>query len=201
MGAEATPSLASGHEGALSAALLVLQAAIVLEIALRVAACFPRPQDYFRSFGNSFDFIVIALSLMPAVGALGIISRLIRLARLVRIVSVSGALRNFASGRIRGIAAVISAALLLGLLGYVMALAGFYLFAASGPGHWASLAGALRTVAALLVFWEGLAAFTGVASGALWSYLVILYLGELAIVLELLSHLTGRATAAGMDPC
>ncbi|HTV78177.1 MAG TPA: hypothetical protein VMF03_07965 [Steroidobacteraceae bacterium] len=165
MGAEATPSLASGHEGALSAALLVLQAAFVLEI---------------------------ALSLMPAVGALGIISRLIRLARLVRIVSVSGALRNFASGRIRGIAAVISAALLLGLLGYVMALAGFYLFAASGPGHWASLAGALRTVAALLVFREGLAAFTGVASGALWSYLVILYLGELAIVLELLSPVLRR---------
>jgi voltage-gated sodium channel len=127
MGGEATPSVAAHYSGPLATVLVVLQAAFVLEITIRVVAYFPRPQDYFRKFWNSFDFIVVALALLPAIGGLGLISRLLRLARLVRIVSVSGALRSFTSGRTRGIAAVVSALLMVGLLWYVMALAGFYL--------------------------------------------------------------------------
>jgi voltage-gated sodium channel len=198
MGAEAMPSVAAHYSGPLSTVLVVLQAAFVLEITIRVVAYLPRPQDYFRKFWNSFDFIVVALSLIPAIGGLGLISRLLRLARLVRIVSVSGALRSFTSGRTHGIAAVISAILMVGLLWYVMALGGFYLFAASPAGHWESLASALTNVGALLVLQNIAATFTGIAPGSSWPYMTVLYAAELAIVVEMLSHLGGfRRPIAG----
>jgi len=189
MGAEATPPIAASYGGLIATILTVLQAAFVIEILIRVLAYLPRPQDYFSRFWNSFDFIVVALSLLPAIGGLGLVARLFRLTRLVRIVSVSGALRSFSSGRTRGIAAVISALLMLGLLWYVMALAGFYLFAATSNGHWASMASGLINVGQLLVIQKAPLVFSGVGVLASRSFLAVLYLAELAIFIEMVSHL------------
>jgi voltage-gated sodium channel len=196
MGAEATASIEENYGDLLATTLDVLQAAFVVEIIIRVVAYSPHPQNYFSRFWNSFDFIVVALSLLPAIGGLGLVSRLFRLARLIRIVSVSGALRNFSSGRTHGISAVASAALMLGLLWYVMALAGFYLFAASEEGHWGSLANGLSNVGYLLTIRNIAPIFSGIGALASGSYLAFLYLAELAIVLEMILHLLGRGTVA-----
>jgi hypothetical protein len=189
MGAEATPSIATRHGELIATILVALQAAFVIEILIRVLAYLPRPQEYFGSFWNSFDFIVVALSLLPAIGSLGLVARLLRLMRLIRIMSVSGALRAFSSGRTHGAAAVISALLMLGLLWYVMALAGFYLFASSSNGHWSSMASGLTNVGKLLVIQNIPIVFSGI--GALLSrcYLAVLYLAVLAIFMETISHL------------
>jgi voltage-gated sodium channel len=189
MGAEATPPLAARYGELIGTVLMVLQAAFVIEILIRVLACLPRPQDYFGRLWNSFDFIAVALSLVPVIGGLGLVARLLRLARLVRIVSVSGALRSFSSGRTHGAAALTSAFLMLGLLWYVMALAGFYLFAASSDGHWGSLASGLTNVGRLLVIQPAPLVFSGVGASLSRSYLAILYLAELAILIEVVSHL------------
>ncbi len=189
MGAEATPAIAATHGELIGMVLTVLQAAFVIEILIRVLSFLPRPQDYFGRFWNSFDFIVVALALLPAIGALGLVARLLRLMRLVRIVSVSGALRSFSSGRTHGPAAVTSALLMLGLLWYVMALAGFYLFAASSDGHWASMASGLTNVGELLVIQKTPRVFSGIGAGASRLYMAVLYLAELAIFIELVSHL------------
>ena len=189
MGAEATPAIAARQGELIGIILTVLQAAFVIEILIRVLSFLPRPQDYFGRFWNSFDFIVVALSLLPAIGALGLVARLLRLMRLVRIVSVSGALRSFSSGRTHGIAAVLSALLMLGLLWYVMALAGFYLFASSSGAHWASMASGLTNVGKLLVIQKAPLVFSGIGALASRLYVAVLYLAELAIFLEMVSHL------------
>jgi voltage-gated sodium channel len=195
MGAEATPPIANRYGELIGTLLMGLQAAFVIEILIRVLAYLPRPQDFFGRFWNSFDFIVVALSLLPAIGGLALVARLLRLLRLMRIVSVSGALRSFSSGRTHGAAAVISALLMLGLLWYVMALAGFYLFAASSFGHWASMASGLTNVGKLLVVQNVPLVFSGIGVLASRCYLAVLYLAELAIFIEMVSHLLGPRPA------
>jgi Ion transport protein len=199
MGAEATPSLAADYGVWIAAILIVVQGAFVAEIIIRVAAYWPHPLNFFRRFWNSFDFVVVALSLLPMIGGLGLATRLFRLARLIRIVSVSGSLRSFTTGRTHGISALISAALMIGLLWYVMALAGFYLFAAAAAqGHWASLASGLTRVGELLAFHDVGAAFAGIGVTASRAYLTVLYMAELAIFIEVITHLPeGPRTAAG----
>ena len=199
MGAEATPSIATNYADWIATILVVVQAAFVAEITIRVAAYWPHPRNFFGKFWNCFDFVVVALSLLPMIGGLGLVARLFRLARLIRIVSVSGTLRSFTTGRTHGISALISALMMIGLLWYVMALAGFYLFAASSQGHWASMAGGLTQVGELLVFQDVSAAFTGIGVSASRSYLTVLYLAELAIFIEVVSHfLKGPRAAAGI---
>jgi voltage-gated sodium channel len=200
MGAEATPSMANRYGELIGTVLVVLQAAFVIEILIRVLAYLPRPQDFFGRFWNCFDFIVVALSLLPAIGGLGLVARLLRLMRLMRIVSVSGALRSFSSGRTHGAAAVISALLMLGLLWYVMALAGFHLFAAASNGHWASMASGLTNVGRLLVIQNVPAVFSGIGVLASRCYLAVLYLAELSIFIEMVSHLLGPRAARGSAP-
>jgi|HubBroStandDraft_2_1064218.scaffolds.fasta_scaffold29706_2 voltage-gated sodium channel len=200
MGVEATPSIAAGYGELIGTVLSVLQVAFVIEILIRVLACLPRPQDYFRRFWNSFDFIVVALSLLPAIGGLALVARLFRLTRLVRIVSVSGALRSFSSGRSHGIAAVISALLMLGLLWYVMALAGFYLFAATSNGHWATMASGLINVGQLLVIQKAPLVFSGVGVLAARCFVAVLYLAELAIFIEMVSHFLSPAKPTRVKP-
>jgi voltage-gated sodium channel len=200
MGAEATPPMAARYGELIGTILVVLQVAFVIEILMRVLAYLPRPQDYFGRFWNCFDFIVVALSLLPAIGGLGLVARLLRLMRLIRIVSVSGALRSFSSGRTHGAAAAISALLMLGLLWYVMALAGFYLFAASSTGHWASLASGLTNVGRLLVIQNVPLVFAGIGALASRCYLAVLYLAELAIFIEMVSHLLGPRPTPGSAP-
>jgi len=196
LGAEATPPIATNYGGLIATVLVTLQIAFVVEILIRVLAYLPRPQAYFGSFWNSFDFIVVAASLVPAIGGLGLIARLLRLMRLVRIVSVAGALRNFSSGRTHGAAALLAGLLSLGLLWYVMALAGFYLFAASSEGHWGSLASGLTNVGTLLVAKPLPQVFAGIDALASRCYLAVLYLAELAIFLEAVSHLLRPPVAA-----
>jgi voltage-gated sodium channel len=199
MGAEATPSMEEAYGNLIAVTLTVIQVAFVIEILLRITAYWPRPQDFFHRGWNSFDFIVVALSLLPAIGSLGLVARLLRLARLVRIVSVSGALRNFASGRLHGTSAVISAVMTLGLLWYVMALAGYYLFSASGNGHWGSMAGGLTHVGQLLLVQHITAVFSGTDVVVARTYLAVLYLGELAIFLEMVSQLLRAAKPRRAD--
>jgi voltage-gated sodium channel len=201
MGAEATPNIEARYDSLISSTLGVLQIVFVIEIVIRIAAFAPRPQDFFRSRWNSFDFIVVALSLLPAIGGLGLLARLVRLLRLVRLVSVSNTLRGFASGRIHGLAALTSGSLMIGIFWYGMSLAGFYLFAATSDGRWVSMADALTSVARLLTF-QSVASIVAPrlsASPAGWVYIVVLYAGVLAILGITLHQWRGARTASSSD--
>ena len=201
LGAEATPDAAAEYAGPISATLAVLQIAFVFEILIRVAAFAPRPQDFFRGHWNTFDFVIVALSLLPAIGVPGLLARLVRLLRLVRLVSVSGTLRGFASGRVHGAAALVSAFLMSGIFFYGMSLAGFYLFAATSDGRWSSMAAASSTVLHLLTLRNVgpiVAARTSVSAAA-WAYIAVLYAGELAILGMTLHEFRRGPAAAPAD--
>jgi voltage-gated sodium channel len=68
---------------------VVSQAVFVVEIALRVASYGPRFQEFFRDGWNVFDFVVVALSLVPEIGALSFGARIVRVLRVLRVLRLA----------------------------------------------------------------------------------------------------------------
>lgn len=202
LGADAMPEVAAQHERIIAGLLILSQTAFVLEITVRICACAPYPLRFFSKPWNTFDFTVVALSLLPSVGSLAIVARLLRLLRLVRFISVSAALQNFVSSRVHGLATLLSASLMLLMFGYIMSLAGFYLFAATLPG-WSDLGEAAMNVANLITFrltFSSAQARTLLSFAVGAAYLVLLYAGALGLVLLAVRELRGVQASAAREP-
>lgn len=173
MGAEAVPSLADPWGEWLFGVFWVSQAWFVFEIAVRLLAHWPRLRGFFADGWNTFDFAIVLLSLLPAVGGVALVARVLRVARLLRLVSGVGLLRGFVRGGLGRGAHLAAGAVIYALVAYCFALVGFHAFGAVVPESWGHLAAALATVAALLVFQGGGALFELGAGGigflaALW---------------------------------
>lgn len=150
MGLETVPEVMTRHGEPLLFINDMIQGLFVLEITIRILAFWPSPFRFFRDGWNVFDFTVIALSLLPVGGQFATVSRLARLLRVTRMVSVSDELRLIVQTMLRSIPSMGHVSLLLGLLIYVYGIVGFYLFAATDPGHWGSLGTAMLSVFQLL---------------------------------------------------
>jgi len=144
LGLEATPDALDKYETVLGWVFLVSQVVFVVEIALRVLVGPPR--EFFRDSWNRFDFVVVALSLAPAVGDFALIARILRVLRLLRIVSVSEVLLGSLLRQDAGLQATLLATLLVLISGYIFALSGFHLFGDAMPA-WGSLASSTATLA------------------------------------------------------
>jgi voltage-gated sodium channel len=155
MGAEAVPSLADPWGDWLFGVFAVSQAWFVFEIVVRLLAHWPRLRGFFADGWNTFDFAIVLLSLLPAVGGVALIARVLRVARLLRLVSGLGLLRGFVRGGLGRGAHLAAGAVIYALIAYCFALIGFHAFGAVLPEAWGHLAAALATVAALLVFQGG----------------------------------------------
>lgn len=143
MGMEATPGAVDKYATALEWVFLVSQAVFVAEIAARWLVA--PPAQFFRDSWNRFDFAVVALSLMPAIGGFALIARIFRVLRVLRIVSVSEVLLGSLLRQDAGLRAVLLATFLVVISGYIFALAGFHLFGDSLP-EWSSLAHSVATL-------------------------------------------------------
>ena len=63
----------------------IFLAVFVVELALRLAADEFRPQRFFRSGWNVFDFLVVAAAFVPGLSANSTVLRLVRMLRVVRL--------------------------------------------------------------------------------------------------------------------
>ena len=66
----------------------VSQAVFVVEIALRILGYGPRFGAFFRDGWNVFDFVIVALSLVPVIGSLSFAARVVRVLRVLRFLRV-----------------------------------------------------------------------------------------------------------------
>jgi voltage-gated sodium channel len=144
MGLEATPEAFDLYGTVLEWVFLVSQVIFVVEIGLRwwVAPA----GTFFKDSWNRFDFAVVVLSLLPAVGEFALVARVFRILRVLRVVSVSQVLWGSTLRDDAGLRALSLAVLLLLLSGYVFALSGFHLFGDSSP-EWSSLAHGVASLA------------------------------------------------------
>ncbi len=160
IGVETSPRLMAAYGRLLHLANYAFQVAFVTEILLRMAACGPRLGQFWRDPWNTFDFAVVAVSLIPAVGPFSTIARLARLLRVTRLVSALPDLRLIVGTMLRSIPSMGHVVAMLGLLLYVYAVVGYYLFHNADPQHWGSLGAAFLALFQVLTL-EGWADLQG----------------------------------------
>lgn len=137
---------------------LVTQIIFIAEIAIRLLAHGPGILPFFRDGWNCFDFTVVAVSLVPAAGPFATVARVFRLLRIMRLVSVSDNLRATVSGIGRSLSSLFYVSLVFGLVMYVFAILGFYLFGDSTLTQWSSLGSSLLVLLQILTLdgWSSL---------------------------------------------
>jgi voltage-gated sodium channel len=150
IGVETSPTLTARYGAIIGAIEMLIQTIFVIEIAIRLLACWPRPATFFRSGWNVFDFLVVTASLLPQAGAFAMVARLARLMRITRLVSAFPELRLIIGTMIKSIPSMGHVIVLLSLLLYVYAVLGFHFFRESDPAHWGSLGAALLTLFQML---------------------------------------------------
>ena len=136
--------------GALDVANDVILGLFVLELAVRIAAFGRRPQDFFRSGWNVFDFVVIAASFVPGVRENATLLRLVRLLRVVRAVRLLPDLRVLTVAVGRSIPGVASLAAITLLLVYVYGMIGWLIFDEHDPQNFGNVGQAMITMFVLL---------------------------------------------------
>ncbi|WP_203338648.1 ion transporter [Nocardioides limicola] len=112
--------------GALDTVCLTI---FVIELALKLFANGPR---FFLGGWNVFDFVVVAIALVPASGSLSVL-RTLRVLRVLRLISAFPKLRFVVEALVRSLPGLVSIGGLLVLVFYVAAVTATNLFGQSHP--------------------------------------------------------------------
>ena len=114
----------------------------VVEIALKLVVY---RHNFFRSGWNVFDFLVVAVTLLPTGEGLSVL-RALRILRALRLVSVVPSMRKVVNALLRAIPGMTSVLTLLLLVFYVAAVMATKLFAASFPDWFGSIGASFYTL-------------------------------------------------------
>lgn len=107
----------------------------VAEIIARLIVDF---KGFWRDPWRLFDFIVVAVALIPATGGLAVL-RAFRILRVLRLISTVPALKRVVSGLLSALPGMASIVLLLGLIFYVFAVISTKLFGEAFPQWFGTL--------------------------------------------------------------
>ncbi len=124
LGLETSPSVMEAYGGLLVAVDRLLLTIFVAELAARMVVRGPR---FFADPWNVFDFLVVAIALLPATGSLSVL-RALRILRVLRLITVVPSLRAVVSALVGALPGMGSIMLLLVLIFYVFAVMGTKLF-------------------------------------------------------------------------
>jgi len=111
----------------------------VVELAIRMGAHWPKPWRFFLSGWNIFDFVIVAVCLLPLGGPYAAVLRLARVLRVLRLITVIPRLRILVIALLHAIPSIIYVTLLLLLLFYVYGVMGTVLFGQNDPVHFGTL--------------------------------------------------------------
>jgi voltage-gated sodium channel len=115
----------------------------VVEIALRIAA---HRQTFFRDPWSLFDFLVVAIALIPGTGPFAVL-RALRVLRVLRLLTMVPSMRRVVGGRlavtIPGLASVIA---IIGIIFYVASVIATQLFGERFPSFFGDLGASAYTL-------------------------------------------------------
>lgn len=150
LGAETYDSINAEYGTTLHALNDLCLAIFVAELAIRIAACWPRPGEFFKSGWNVFDFVVIVGSFVPGLRENATLLRLLRLARIVRAVRLLPDLRVLVVAVGRSIPGVASLAVMTLLLIYLYGMVGWVIFQDHDPANFENVGQSMVTMFVLL---------------------------------------------------
>jgi len=124
----------------------VFLAVFVVELAIRLIGFGSKPQNFFRSGWNVFDFVVVMASFTPGLRENAMLLRLARLARVLRIVRLLPDLRVLTIAIGRSIPGVMSLAVLAMLVVFIYGMVGWTIFDEHAPREYGSIGEAMLTL-------------------------------------------------------
>jgi voltage-gated sodium channel len=146
LGLETSPTIVAQYGDWLHLGNQMILGVFIIEAMLKIVAVAPRLKLYFGDGWNLFDFSVVVLSLLPATGEYAMIARLARLLRVARLVSTIPELRLIISTLVRSIPSMGHVLMLMSVIFYIYAVAGYHLFHQHDPIHWETLGISLLTL-------------------------------------------------------
>jgi len=139
MGLETAQGLMASHAALVHLLDRLVQVIFVVEVAIRLTAHWPRLGSFFRDGWNTFDFTVVALSLLPVAGPFAAVARLARVLRVTRLVTHSEELKLIIGTMLKSIPSMGHVSMLLAILLYVYGVIGWHLFHEADPSRWGDL--------------------------------------------------------------
>lgn len=124
----------------------VFLAVFVVELVIRLTGFGSRPQHFFRSGWNVFDFLVVAASFAPGLRENAMLLRLARLARVLRIVRLLPDLRVLTIAIGRSIPGVMSLTVLAVLILFIYGMVGWTIFRDHAPAQYGTIGEAMLTL-------------------------------------------------------
>ena len=146
VGLETYPEVMAKHGELILGLDRVVLAIFIVEIVLKMGAKGKRPWQYFNDPWNVFDFTIVVLALIPAAGQYALVARLARLFRVLRLVRFIPKLQILVMALLKSVPSMIYVSMMLGLMFYMYAVAGVFLFAENDPVHFGTLQEALLTL-------------------------------------------------------
>jgi voltage-gated sodium channel len=120
----------------------------VAELAARIAV---HRTAFFKDPWSLFDFVVVAIALIPSTGSLSVL-RALRILRVLRLVTVVPSLRRVVSGLISALPGMGSIGLLLVLIFYVFAVMATKLYSETNPELFGNLGASAYTLFQAMTF-------------------------------------------------
>jgi voltage-gated sodium channel len=142
LGLETWPAAMLAAGGLIGALDRVLLAVFVVEIAARLVV---HRAAFWRDPWSVFDFVVVAIALVPASGPLAVL-RALRVLRVLRLLSIVPSMRRVVGALLAAIPGLGSIALVLLILYYVFAVIATSLFAAAYPEWFGHIGRSLYTL-------------------------------------------------------
>lgn len=146
VGLETHGGLMTRVGGALHLLDRVVLGFFVVELALRIVACGRRPWTYFQDPWNVFDFLIVAVCLLPFATTFAAVLRLARVLRVLRLVTALPRLQILVGALLKSVPSMGYVALLLSLHFYVYAVIGVTFFSAADPDKFGGLGRAILTL-------------------------------------------------------
>jgi len=129
LGLETSPAAVAAAGPLLGALDNIILTIFVVELAARIVV---HRLAFFRDPWNLFDFVVVAIALMPSAEGLSVL-RALRILRVLRLITVVPSLRRVVGGLIAALPGMGSVVVLLSLLYYVFSVMATKLFGAAFP--------------------------------------------------------------------
>jgi len=142
LGLETSDAVVAEAGGWLRVFNAVVLAVFTVEILIKLVAFGPR---FFRSGWNVMDFLVVAISLVPATGPLSIL-RSLRILRVLRLLSTVRRLRQLTESLLSAIPSIGWITFMLGLVFYVFAVIGTELFGERFPDWFGNVGASMYTL-------------------------------------------------------
>ncbi len=146
VGLETYPAIEQRYGRILDIVDIVIIVLFTAEVLIKIGAEGAKPWRYFRDPWNVFDFIIVTACFLPFDNQYITVLRLIRLLRILRLLRALPKLQILVNALFKSIPSMGYVAVLMGLLFYVFAIAGVFLFGKNDPLHFGNLSQSLLSL-------------------------------------------------------